>query len=443
MDKKINSVLNNLTSEQTETLLGEDIELKISTKTQKRIKDSVFKKIGSKQEKRMYIPKKIAACILAFATLFTSLYIVGFDNVAAAVSKLFTFIPGVGITEKSDADIYTINPIIGQTNTQNSKANIVRAVYTNDYLTVTVEVDGKAVHYDDFSLYVNQKLINYQEEPLAALSVASDSTMLSFSCKMEIPKSDDIYEVAITGFPNRLSFKMTPCRDYDDIKKIGPTDIQNGISITTTAQRIDNKLIVWGYPFRTENATKDAIVGYGLPANAAFDLERYIETQSGKTFENRSGWHLLERFIFDMPEGDQTATLHIPYLSMLRKEKNKLNIDIPREYITIKSDAEIECSLGTIKVAGVKRMPNEYEKDKDTVWLQLEFSSKDNNAVLNSFEFETAGKYLSNAKHFNAENGCLEHLELYVGRNEKRISLNITHLSYYLFEEYIIPLDIQ
>ncbi|HBN86424.1 MAG TPA: hypothetical protein DDZ89_21610, partial [Clostridiales bacterium] len=91
------------------------------------------------------------------------------------------------------------------------------------------------------------------------------------------PKSDDIYEIAVTGFSERLSFKMTSCRDYDDIVRIGPTDVQNGISITATANRIDNQLLVWCYPFKTANTTKDTIVGYGIPANAAFNKEKYIE----------------------------------------------------------------------------------------------------------------------------------------------------------------------
>ncbi|HBN86425.1 MAG TPA: hypothetical protein DDZ89_21615 [Clostridiales bacterium] len=144
-----------------------------------------------------------------------------------------------------------------------------------------------------------------------------------------------------------------------------------------------------------------------------------------------------------MPDSDQTATLHIPYLSMLRNEKNKLSVNLPKDYATMESNVSIKCSLGTIKVTEVKRTPNEYEQDKDTVWLKFEFDSNDSNAALNSFEFETAGKYLSNAKHFNGENGCLEYLEVCVGKNENKISLNITNLYYYLLGEYVIPLDIQ
>ena len=443
MEKKIVNSLENLTIDQTERLLDENMEMKIGGKDRNRIKNSVFEKIGSNKKKRIYIPKKLAACVVAFAIIFTSLSIVGFHNVAAAISKLFTFIPGIGITEKSDATIYTIDPIVRQTKSQSAKANVVRAVYTNDYLTVTVEVDGKAVHYDDFSFYINQELTNYREEPLSVLSVASDSTMLNFSHKTEAPKSDDIYEIAVTGFSERLSFKMTSCRDYDDIVRSGPADVQNGISITATANRIDNQLLVWCYPFKTANTTKDTIVGYGIPANAAFNKEKYIETESGRILDKRAGWHIQERFIFDMPDSDQTATLHIPYLSMLRNEKNKLSVNLPKDYATMESNVSIKCSLGTIKVTEVKRTPNEYEQDKDTVWLKFEFDSNDSNAALNSFEFETAGKYLSNAKHFNGENGCLEYLEVCVGKNENKISLNITNLYYYLLGEYVIPLDIQ
>lgn len=443
MEKKIITALDNLTIDQTEGLLDENMEMKISGKDCNRIKNTVFEKAGLKKRKRIYVSKKFVVCAVAFAIIFTFLSIVRFDNVTAAISRLFTFIPGIDIEEKSDAVIYTINPIVGQTKTQNAKANIVSAVYSNDYLTVTVEVDGKAVHYDDFTLYINQKLTDYREESLIGLSVASDSTMLSFSHKIEVPASDDIYEIEITGFSERLSFKMTPCRDYDDIAKIGPTDIQNGISITTTTQRIDDQLIVWCYPFKTTNNTKDMILGYGIPTNAAFNTVRYIETDNGQIFENSAGWQIRERINFDMSDNDQTATLHIPYLSMLRNEKNKLSVNLPKGYTTVKSDVSIKCSLGTIRITEVKRESNVYESDKDTIWLKFEFESKDSNMVLNSFEFETAGKYLSNAEHFNEENGCLEYLEMYVEKNENKISFNIIDLYYFLLGEYNITLDIQ
>jgi len=446
VEKEIINSLDNLSIEQTERLLDKNMKTNISGKNLNRIKNSVFEKSGFKKQRRLYIPKKSAACVAAFAIIFISLSLAGFDDVAAAIRSLFTFIPGVGIEVKTDAAIYAIEPIVAQTKSGNAKANIVSAVYADGYLNVTVEVVGKELYHDGFAFDINGEQLNYQDEQFNngyTLSASANGAMLNFSYKTKTPEKDDVYKISVSGFSEHLSFKMIPCLDYDDIKQIGPTDIQNGISITAAAQKFDGQLTVWCYPFKTAGAAKDFILGYGEPGNAAFNTLRYIKTENRQIFNTVGGWQLKNRFVFDMTESEQSAILHIPYLSMLREEKKKLNINLPKDYNTVKSDAAVECSLGIIKAVEVKRMPNEHENDKDTVMIKFSFDSKDSNMVFNSFNFEIAEKYLSNAKHFDAETGKLEYLEIYVDKNDNKISLNLTDLYYYLLGEYVIPLDIQ
>ena len=442
MDKKISNSFDHLTIEQTERLLDGNVEIKISGKDRNRIKNSVFKKIGSSKKKSIYIPKKLVACAAAFAFIFTSLSIVGLDNVYAAVNKLFTFIPGMSINDKSEATIYTLDPIMGQIKSGDSKAHVLNAIYSEGYLTVSIEVNGLEVHNNYFSFFINQKLTDFRKDSSCVLVVAS-SSMLHFSIKTDTPTSDDIYEMAISGFPEKLSFKMSPCHDYDDITKIGPTDTKNGISITSVTTREDNQLTVWCYPFKGTNSTKDSIISYGDPANAAFNQEKYIETESGKIHDTRDGIVQSERFIFDMPHNFKTATLHIPYLSMLRNEKNKLSINIPKDYTTIENNTSMKCSLGTIKVTEVTRAPSIYEKGKDTISLKFKFDNNDSNLSLYSFVFDNDSKCMPYVEKFNKENGCLEYLDIDVNNDQTKISLDITNLYYYLFGEYVIPLDIQ
>ena len=436
MEQKIISGLDHLTIDATERLLDETVEMKLSGRQRRRIKASALEKAGFKQ--KHYVPKKLVICVAIIAAILLSV------PVAAAINKLLTFIPSIGITEKSDATIYAMNPIVEQIKAGSAKAAVVSAVYSNDYLTVTVEVNGTTVDfYDAFSLYINQERVDLEDEP-KDLAWSTMSAILNFSHKTDPPTSDDLYEIAVEGFPERLSFKMTPCLDYEDIREIGPTDIQNGISITTTANRIDNQLIVWCYPFRAANATKDRILGYGVPSNGSFYEERFLSTESGQIFENRSGWHINERLVFDMPESDKTAALHIPYLSMLRGEKKKLHVNLPQDYATVESDIAVECSLGAIRVTEIERKPNEYEQDKDTAMIKLAFDSNDDNMRLYSFVCQVAGRgYTSSAIHCNAETGCTEYLEVNVEKNTTKISLNILSLYYYLFGEYVIPLDIR
>jgi hypothetical protein len=442
MEDKIINILDNLSIEQTERLIDDTMDMKRSDKERSRIKNVVYKKIGSRK-KDIYIPKRLLASVAAIAIVFVSLTAVGFDNVYAAIGKLLTFIPGVAIEQKIDASVYTMDPVIEQVKTQEATANLVNAVYSNDYLSVTIEVLGKALYHDDFVYYINQKPVNNQDDTPANLSISSDSTMMYVSIITEAPAIDNVYEIGITGFPERLSFKMTPCRDYEDISQIGPTDVQNDISITTTAQRIGDQLVVWTYPYRLSNADKDTIVGYGKPANGAFIKTGYISTESGQIIESNSGWQLTGRTVYNMPENDKTATLHIPYLSMLREEKKKLNINLPGRYAVEDADVSAKCSLGTIKVTEIERSPCKYDNDKDTIMIKFEFESIDANMRLYSFEYQFTQENSSSARHFNGEIGCLEYLEVDVMKNVNKLSYDVSQLYYFLIGEYTIPLDIQ
>ena len=442
MEDKIISKLDNLSIQQTERLVEYTMNMKLSDRERSRIKNTVYKKIGS-SKKVMFIPRKLIASAAVLAIVFVSLSAIGFDNVYAAISRLFTFIPSVGIEEKYIATIYTADPIVGQVKFQDDTANLVSAVYSNNYLSMSVEVLGKALYHDDFAFFINQEPVNNQEDAPANLSIASDSTIMYISILTEAPAIDDIYEIEITGFPERLSFKMTPCQSYEDITQIGPTDVQNNISITTTAERIGDQLVVWTYPYRLPGAVNDMVVGYGEPANGAFIKMGYVATESGQIIEHNSGWQLMGRAVYEMPVNDQAATLHIPYLSMLREESKKLNINLPKGYGMEEADVSIRCSLGTIRVTEIERSPSAYYDDKDTLMIKFEFESADANMQLYSFNYQFTRDNSSSAMHFDGNAGCLEYLEVDVGKNVSRISYDISQLYYYLHGEYTIPLDIQ
>ena len=140
---------------------------------------------------------------------------------------------------------------------------------------------------------------------------------------------------------------------------------------------------------------------------------------------------------------DQTATLHIPYLTMLREEKGKLDVALPSDYGTVDSDVSVETSLGTIRVVEIERKPLDNETDSDEVMLKFEYISIDSNKRLCSFSFNIAGGNTSAYSVSNGETGIMEHLGMTVERNVDKISINISDLYYYMFGEYVIPLDIK
>ncbi|MCL2281560.1 MAG: hypothetical protein FWC25_02740 [Dehalococcoidia bacterium] len=454
MEEKIITVLDNLSRNQIETLLEENVEMKISGKDRHRIKNAVLEKIGQPKPRipfGIYIPKKIVACIVAFAIVFASIPIIGFDKVYAAISRIFTFVPGEGVVENNNTPIYMINPITRQIQLNTLKATIVNALYKDDYLSMQILVDGRPFYdsnigklvfydnltYNDFKLYINGNLTNYNEEQSAKLSRDSDGVILSFSCKATIPTLDDIYEIEITGFPKRLSCAFTLCRDYTDVLEIGPLDTQNGISIAAITDRIGNQLVVWCYPL---NTTTDALMRYGC-SQYGYYSNSYIATESSLIFTNESRL-MSNRLAFDMPENYQNATLHIPYLAMSRNEIHDVSVKLPQGYSTVACNISINCSLGTIIITEIKRTPLGDGTGNDRIDLKIALVSNDKNIVFDAFDYHVRDWEFISGMSLNAEGGT-EGISIWVGENEDWVSFTISALYYRLLGEYVIPLDFQ
>jgi hypothetical protein len=440
-EERIITIMDNLSIEQTHNTLEKTAETDFKDTfgrgSYKRIENSVFEKIGSNsgKQKRGFTPKKV----IVFAAICTALAL---TITVAAFSGLFTFIPGFGIVESDNSAIYAMESITGRVNAESNQAEIISAVYMDGHLNVTVTVKGKALYHNDFEFLINgNKADIFADNPMS-LAVSSDSTMLNFSYEVDEPTVNDLFEIAISGFSEHLSFKMIPCLDYDDISKIGPTEIQNNISITATADRIDNELIVWCYPFRLADSVKDRIIGIGVPMNVGWNTEHtHIATSSGKIFDESSGWVINERFVFEMPEQEQAATLHIPFLTMFREENKQLRLNLPKSYGTQESVVALNTSLGMVRITEIKREQSEYDSDKDTVWIRLEYDSKDDNMRLYKFNLDVKSGF-GYAIHSHETNGTVEYIEVIVGKNDNRISLDINGLYYYLMGEYQIELDI-
>lgn len=439
MEKRITGVLDNLTVEQTERLLPESIEMEIDELQKKRIKNAVFKKTGKRNSG---LTKTILAWGAAAAVVFASLSAVGFDNVAAALRRIFTFIPGVGIVENNQDLVFTNIPVTNEVEAPGANARLVSAVYAEGRLTVTVKVLGKDVYYDDFLLFINGTQEDYWGKGWSSLGAASASALLTFSLESPGPSADDLYEIKVSGFPDRLAFKMVPCQEYEDFKKIGPGDVHNGISVTTTARRAGDKLIVWCYPFRMDSDTEDSIVGYGVPGFGANARRRFIETESGSVHEDTEGFILRDEIVITMGAADKTAILHLPYLSMVREEGHKLNISFPEGQGAEPQDITVDCSLGKIKIWEVERLPTEIA-GKDTVLVKFKFETDDPAKELYSFAIKPTKQTESVWSTFAGEEGRLEYLGLIAEQGKDSIELEITQLHYYLLGEYIIPLDIK
>lgn len=199
---------------------------------------------------------------------------------------------------------------------------------------------------------------------------------------MPEPAAEDLFEIKIPGFSQQLSFTLDACTDYLELANIGPTDMQNDISITSIASRDDSQLTVWCYPF---HKTGDAITGIGDASPSIWEKETYIETESGFTSTYQaSGQRIAERFMFDLPEEEHSVTLHIPYLTMVRDENVKITIPVPIDYSAQKSDLSVDFSLGTVRITELERKPSQYPENPDVLRISFAFDSLDSNKVFNS-----------------------------------------------------------
>ncbi len=392
------------------------------------------------------IYKRLIACAAIFALVIGAFSMIGFDNVYAAVRQWLSFIPGFGIQASAEQSIFVQIPIVERTEGQSANAQILRGAYCNGTLSVTVHIDGKAIYGKDFSFYVNGEPYdvgsNYSLAVGSGPAVGYHSAMLDIAIPMDKPGTDDLFEIEITGFEKRLAFKMKPCQTYAQLCEIGPTVTKNGITLTVTANRVGNELIVWCYETREEGATSDSVLGYGSPVNGAYTLLRYIETESGPIQDTTTGLRLTNRFVYRLEEGDHTATLHIPYLSMFRKVQADMKVSIPLGYKSEPTNVIAKTDLGVIRVISVERTSYEHDGSKDKIMLELCYESNDPLQKIYSFEYDIKGNYIS-AIAPDGESGTTKWIEVIVDKDTDALEFSIGGIYYYLMDEYEFELDIQ
>ncbi len=393
--------------------------------------------------------KRLIACAASLALIVGALGLVGFDNVYAAVRDLLAFIPGVGIQNSDDTTIYTYDPQRVTVESEGKVARLLRASFADGKLSLTVHVQGAEVFPKDTVFYVNGTAYDGRQADYhigiasdQSGGMAEDSTMLEVTLPMEPPRETDRYELAVSGFADTLAFSMMPCETYEQLCQIGPTQRRNGIAITATAHRTGNELVVWCYETREEGASRDTLCGIGNPANGAYSLRSFLTTQSGTLHDISYGIRLRNRMVFRLAETDETATLHIPYLAMLRQEEAKLSVNIPQSYGKHQVEASAAVSLGSIRVVSAERAPYDQDDSKDALLLQLAYDSSETAMRMYSVEYDIAGSPIS-AIMPDGESGTTKHIEVIVDKGQANLDIAIGGIYYYLMGQYSLKLDIK
>ncbi len=396
-------------------------------------------KIFGKPRRAWPIPKKLAVCIASFALILCVMSVIGFGNVYAAVRNFFSLIPGVGIeTIREENLIYTYETTRGTITSGEQYAKILRASFTKGTLGATVLVN-KGISSEDIRLFINGK--RYQTDPQNTsymLAYSSDSSMLEIALSVETPTADDLYEIEVSGFEDRLAFTMKPCETYEDLCEIGPTVTKNGIALTVTAERTEEELVVWCYETRFEDAPNDHLANIGKPSNGSYELQRYLETENGTVYEKHEGWQLKGRIVYELSEQDESAVLCIPYLAMLRDESGCYKLDLPKTYTTVKTDYTEKTSLGTIKITSIERTPD--EDNKDRIRLTFDYENKYENQAIYGILYSTEDNIA--AYYCDSTSGTMEYIDIWVDKEETKTTLSFDGIYYYLTDEYRFELDL-
>ena len=95
MDDKLRNSLDQLDEEQTSDLLENDINFNIDRMAIDRIKSSVYKKVRADTKPSIF-SRKLMACAAALILVFSTMFALGFDDIAAAVKHVIEYIPGLG-----------------------------------------------------------------------------------------------------------------------------------------------------------------------------------------------------------------------------------------------------------------------------------------------------------------------------------------------------------
>lgn len=313
MKEPIEHKLNDLTPEQIDTLISQCNKTRIPRRIKKRIQRRVLSVVREKEGKTSPLfflsacIRKLAAVAAAFVVVGGAVLAVGFSagaenlpdavfegfqTIAVSVRSLFTYTPGVGITEvtipsdscEQTTDISdsisfltyesTIDTIPAQDGSE-CKARLVRTHYADGKLNLVIECDYRQIFGEAFTLYVNGERYGRGDEGFATFDYQFHNstgtseyyyTVVNLSYVMPQPKIGDVFEIEINGYIGCLSVSPVLYTCIEELEAIGPTVEKNGISLTVTSEWVDGWLVVWTTPFIRDETITDTIMNYGRPA---------------------------------------------------------------------------------------------------------------------------------------------------------------------------------
>ncbi len=461
MEDKIITALDHLTVEQTERLLDENIGMKINSGKTRRIKGLVYQKAGLKRP-RTYLFKKLTACAAVLVILLASFSLAGFDNVAAALGKIFSLIPGYGIVENNESIEYILSQPVSAEN-ENIKFSLNNAIATKDSITVMFTLERK--NYDNQQLLKDKQKDREQlqsgsspSQPKVVLYAGqrkiseyrgytgggSKSYISNFAYKLkpEEISTDQTYTLEYTDYGLSLEFKLKNYDSYYSLEEIGTTGYHNDISITAVPTFLDGQVQVDLYAINKSAYRLNSFCKADQPYQ---NNDLHLETESGiKNYTPLEAYSGVNgKFLFNIDPGDKNFTLKVPYITVQSDEEKAIALKIPKEGEKDTVNQKVEFKDCIMTIVDVERTPPQYPGEYGNLKMTLQYDNKSEKKIMLHPEFVRADFWgNSQSGSWSAEmdeNGVYTTMSYALEKNETdKLRLKVYNLHYCLTDEYVL-----
>jgi len=408
------------------------------------------------------------------------------EYVQAAIKKIFSFIPGIAITQEDqegkNSVLYSMD---GDPQTQsNGKITFTvnNAYVTNYSIDIAWEmsinfIDESKIKYNTTSEEINKMIeengassylkadnkagsycsfiettidIKAGDETFSVPIKSGGGTLTTQNCISGIDYIPDIIKeygvnTPITVSIGGMSFdvKLKPIEYYDSIDEIGPTVFKNDISLTAMPTWKDNELTIKMYSLNYSEFSQV----YGFCDDYNESTRPYLEI-GGKNILSDSIDGDGTEFSFNLDgysvteQDKENAKLHIPIILMLNQEDVTFDIKVNKDG-TVNHPDKVSFKYSDINIVSMKVGAKDWPD-----CIQMEYSVTDNteNIKLSSFNVSSVNGRLTGGMacwtQTESENGifmiAFQHGDMPI-TNYKTVT--ISSPSYLVTDEYIFDLN--
>lgn len=462
MEKRLEEMLDQCDVQEVDDLLEKKVgmNLEIDKKALERMKHSVHQKIGRKKKKTRFLMKGIAVAA-AFLLILSIVFDLGFSDFVMAITQPFRLVPGYGIVEEGQDErgseiLYILSTPVAD---ENEKAvfTLNNAIASKDTITIMAklkkkqpqglpvdkEMRGGDQQMPEISLYCNEEKYSTIDRSAAG---GGDEQSVTFAYVLDATLIDTktTYRLVAEDFGLAVDFTLTYVEGYVSLSDIGSTECKNDISITAVPQFDGNQLTVDLYPM---NKSRYPIDAFFRPDNGYAGKDLHLETSGGRRpYVLPDGYGSGHgNFVFNLEPEDQNLVLHIPFLIVQSVEQQGVKLPVPKEGQRLNEEYRLKFKDADLIISGLEKVTDE-DHPYGQLKMDLRYEERSEKIKMistniyrtNIFGEIDGGGYMLEPD----ENGITRTLwfALEKGENHK-LRLRFGHPTYYLLDEYTLPLS--